>query len=67
MNVPSSTITAAFLASLGITLAWAIAGEFFGINASESTVALSVAFGGNLVGYLWPENRYPDGFPKGPA
>jgi len=60
---PSSTITAAFLAGLGISLGWLVASEFFGVNASEALVSLSVTFGSSLVGYLKPENVYPNGAP----
>lgn len=63
MNQPSSTITAAFLAGMGTTLAWLVASEFFGITASEPLVALSVTFVSSVVGYFKPENVYANGAP----
>jgi ABC-type uncharacterized transport system permease subunit len=62
MNQPSSTITAAFLAGMAMSLVWAIASEFFGIKGSESIVSLSVTFVGSAVGYFWPETVHPDRF-----
>lgn len=63
MNQPSSTITAAFLAGMGMSLAWLIASEFFGIQASEAVVSLSVTFVSSLVGYFKPETVYANGAP----
>lgn len=58
MNQPSSTITAAFLAGMGMSLAWLIASEFFQIKASEALVSLSVTFVSTLVGYFKKETVY---------
>lgn len=67
MNQPSSTITAAFLAGLAVTLAWKLAVQYAGIQADETTVALSVTFVSSLVGYFKPENVYPAGWNSGPG
>lgn len=58
MNQPSSTITATFLAGMAMSLAWLVAGEFFGVTASEALVSLSVTFVSSLVGYLKKETVY---------
>jgi len=58
MAQPSSTITAAFLAGMAMSLAWLVASEFFQISASEALVSLSVTFVASLVGYLKNERVY---------
>lgn len=62
MNQPSSTITASFLAGMGMSLLWLVLSEFFGIKASEALVSLSVTFVASVVGYFWPEKVHPDYF-----
>lgn len=58
MNQPSSTITAAFLAGMGVSLIWLIAAEFFDVHASETLVSLSATFVSALVGYIKKETTY---------
>lgn len=55
---PSSTITAATLAGMGMTVLWEIAGQF-GFEARATLVASSVTFVSALVGYLKRENVLP--------
>lgn len=51
---PSSTITAATLTGMGLTLLWEILAQA-GFEARPALVAASVTFASALVGYLWPE------------
>lgn len=51
---PWSTITAASLAMMALTLLWEIAAQA-GFEARGSLVAASVTFAGAVVGYFWPE------------
>lgn len=53
-NRPSSTITAATLAGMGMTLGWQIAAEV-GYEARPTLVAASVTFVSALVGYFKKE------------
>lgn len=62
MNQPSSTITAATLAMMGLTLLWEIAAQF-GLEVRPTLVAASVTFAGALCGYFKKENVYPNGVP----
>lgn len=59
MQQPSSTITAAFLAGMAMSLAWLVAGEFFDVHASEALVSLSVTFVSSVVGYFKRETVLP--------
>jgi hypothetical protein len=52
MKQPSSTITAATLAGMFMTLVWALIAEYTNIPVSEYIVALSTTFVVALVGYL---------------
>lgn len=61
-NVPSNTITATFITSLGITLLFAVLDEIFKIQVSSNLSNLAVGFGSSLVGYFWPEKRYAEQF-----
>lgn len=51
---PSSTITAATLTGMGMTLLWEILAQA-GFEARPALVAASVTFASSLVGYVWPE------------
>lgn len=55
---PSSTISAATLAGMAMTLAWEIAAQF-GFEARTTLVAASVTFASALVGYCKVENVLP--------
>lgn len=64
---PSSTITAAFLAGMGMSLFWLLLSEFYlepiGRTISPQLVSLSVTFVASLVGYFKKENVLPLGQP----
>lgn len=53
---PSSTITAATLAGMGMAVAWETLNEFFGVAISPEYVSLTTTFVSALVGYLKKEN-----------
>ena len=59
MNKPSSTITAATLAGMGMTLFWEMFQQFSTLDVRASLVAVSVAFVTALVGYVKKENVLP--------
>ena len=59
MNKPSSTITAAALAGMGMTLFWEMFQQFSTLDVRASLVAVSVAFVTALVGYAKKENVLP--------
>lgn len=52
MNRPSSTITAATLAGMAMSLFWGSVNEFTALTVSPQYIALSVTFISGLVGYL---------------
>lgn len=56
MNRPSSTITAATLAGMFMSLLFGTVNEFTEITVSPQYIALSVTFVSGLVGYLKKEN-----------
>ena len=56
MNKPSSTITAATLAGMGMSVTWELIATFTNIELSAGMVAASVTFVVALVGYLKKEN-----------
>jgi hypothetical protein len=56
MNKPSSTITAATLAGMGMTLFWELVTQFSTAEITESLVAASVVFVSAAVGYFKKEN-----------
>jgi len=56
MNRPSSTITAAALAGMGMSLFWELLLTFVEVDISAGTIALSVTFVSGVVGYLKKEN-----------
>ena len=58
LSRPSSTITAATLAGMAMTMVWEIAAQF-GFEARATLVASSVTFAGALVGYCKRENVLP--------
>ena len=55
MNRPSSTITAATLAGLGMTVFWGLVTSFTNINPDPTLVSGSVALIGGLAGYFRKE------------
>ena len=59
MNKPSSTITAAGLAGLGMTVLWGILATFSEFEADPVLVSGSVTFVIALVGYFKKENVLP--------
>jgi len=56
MNKPSSTITAAFIASQIVVVIWAMVDNFTGIQVTATLAAESAALAGVLVGYYKKEN-----------
>jgi len=56
MNKPSSTIQAASLAGMGMTLFWEMVIQFTDTDPRATLVAASVAFVVALVGYVKKEN-----------
>ena len=59
MNKPSSTITAATLAGLGMTFLWEIVMQFSTMDWRPTLVAGSVTFVAALAGYFKKENVLP--------
>jgi hypothetical protein len=56
MNKPSSTITAAALAGMAMTVFWGIIATFTTVNADPTLVSGSVTLAASLVGYFKKEN-----------
>jgi len=59
MNKPSSTITAATLAGMGITAAWALVDNFTALSVSATVVSTTSLFGMSAAGYFKRENVLP--------
>ncbi len=59
MSKPSSTITAATLAGLGISLAWELVATFTDVRLSPGIIAASTVFVSALFGYFKPERVLP--------
>jgi|15BtaG_2_1085339.scaffolds.fasta_scaffold26907_2 hypothetical protein len=59
MNQPSSTITAAALAGMGMTLLFELLIQFDVLQPRATLVAASVTFVSALAGYLKKENVLP--------
>ncbi len=59
MNKPSSTITAATLAGMGMAVVWELVVTFTDIELSAGLIAGSVALVSGLVGYYKKENVLP--------
>jgi hypothetical protein len=59
MNKPSSTITAATLAGMGMTLGWEVVAQFTPLEPRATMVAASVTFVSALIGYYKKETVYP--------
>jgi len=59
MNKPSSTITAATLAGMGVSLGWELAATFTDITLSPGLVAASTVFVSALAGFFKKENVLP--------
>jgi len=55
MNKPSSTITAAFLASQVVVVIWAALANFTGIEVDPILAAESAALAAGIVGYFKKE------------
>lgn len=58
MNKPSSTITAAAIAGMGMTLLWELVGQFSDADIRPTLVAASVTFVSSFVGWRKKENVY---------
>lgn len=56
MNKPSSTITAAFLASQVVVVLWALVDTYTAIEVSATLAAESAALAAAIVGYFKKEN-----------
>ena len=56
ISKPSSTIQAATLAGLGMSVAWELVTTFTEVELSAGMIAASVAFVSALVGYFKHEN-----------
>ena len=52
MNKPSSTITAATLAGLGVTLIWELVATFTDVTLSAGMISASTVFVSALFGYF---------------
>ena len=61
MNRPSSTITAATLAGMGVALIWELVATFTEVQLSPGLVSASTVFASSLVGYFKKENVLPLG------
>lgn len=55
MNKPSSTITAATLAGMGMTVVWGLVTTFTSVVPTPMLISGSTAFAAALVGYLKKE------------
>jgi len=56
VNKPSSTITAATLAGMGVALIWEVVAISTDIQVSPGLISASTVFVGSLVGYFKREN-----------
>jgi len=56
MNKPSSTITAAFLASQLVVVVWALVDQFTAVEVSAVLSAETAALAAGIVGYYKKEN-----------
>ena len=56
MNKPSSTITAATLAGMGIALVWELVATFTDVTLSPGLISASTVFVSAMVGYFKKEN-----------
>ena len=56
MNKPSSTITAATLAGMGVALLWELLAMFSTVDVSAGVISGSTVFVASLVGYFKVEN-----------
>jgi len=56
MNKPSSTISAAFLAGVGASIAWELVATFTAYAPTAGLIAGSVTFVSGVVGYYKKEN-----------
>ena len=59
MNKPSSTITAATLAGMGIAVIWELVSTFTVFSPTAGLIAGSTVFVSSLVGYLKKEKVMP--------
>ena len=58
MNRPSSTITAATLAGMAVTAAWALVSNFTTLEVSPEVVSSTTTFAVAVVGYFKRERVY---------
>lgn len=58
LNQPSSTITAATIAGMGMTMLWELLYQFTAVDWRPALVSGSVVFVSSLFGYLKKENVY---------
>ena len=56
MNKPSSTITAATLAGMFVTVVWQLMATFTDVQPTPGLISGSTVFASSLVGYLKREN-----------
>jgi len=56
---PSSTITAATLAGMGIAIVWELVATFSGYSPTPGLIAGSTVFVSSLVGFFKKENVLP--------
>jgi len=54
--IPSSTITAATIAGMGMTVVWELVSQFTSIEVTPSLISASTVFVSALAGYLKKEN-----------
>lgn len=59
MNMPSSTITFAFLAGQCVAVFWALIATFTSIEVSPTLVGETVILAASIVGYLKKETVLP--------
>ena len=59
MERPSSTITAATLAGMGVALIWELIATFTDVQLSPGMIAASVVFVSAVCGYFKKENVLP--------
>lgn len=55
MNKPSSTITAATLAGMGVALVWELVATFTDVTLSAGLISASTVFASSFVGYFKKE------------
>ncbi len=61
MSMPSSTITAAFIAGQAVAVFWGLVGTFTSFEPTMALVSESVILAASIVGYLKKEKVLPVG------